>query len=387
MSYTTLNTLNTSFSDAVSTTAGLDSFLMIDISELNGHHNVNYPLCIIEPPNSSVSNINKSWEEYEFSCFVLQVDDSSISNVAQYDTCLALHQNFLASLMKQRDGDYVLVKDSITIERVRNIGNDNLIGVKVEFNMLIPSVLINDSTPLSLHSDNLVGHWGADEGVDESSAAAFWTNKSGHDTLHLSPYLSTAFAPYYDPIDKEFIFKEDSPTDADNLRLVAYEWNTRDYSFFFKIKAGSNSSGTNNTLFKWRLDSESDYSVGYFIPSGSSNAQALEIRGVWTGGGSSADTTQHSTTVNLPIGSYQVIGIINDAGKDETRIVSSSGVEVLSNVWKDDSITNSDLHIGSYGAAGDATEGFEGSLKDVVLYRDALSDEEAISVVTYLNSL
>lgn len=383
MSYTTLTTLSNSFSSAVNSTAGLNSYLMIDLSELNAHHNVNYPLCIVEPPNSSVSNINKSWEDYDVSCFVLQVDDSSISNVSQYDTCLALFTEFLARLMKQKGGEYVLDKESLSIERVRNEGNDRVIGIKANLNLLVPSVLISSPADLNLDPTNLYGYWSGDANVTTASTILSWLSSEGTPQREFTNTgEGSQDIPTHDRNAGAFIFQGFAGVgEAEAIKLSNVSFTNANHSIFFRLKLPRSESTDEQVLFEFPADAEGDFHRAVVIKGGIHDGKFKITVG-------STDDYSFSKD-SLPVGTraqYDVIGFVNDADRGGTYISVNNEI-LTSNNYRADTITATNLHVGArhLDTYGDMN-GFLGTISHIAIYDKALSNEEHLSVISKMKS-
>jgi hypothetical protein len=383
MSYTTLNALNDSFSSAVNSTAGLNSYLMIDLSELNAHHNINYPICIIEPPNSSIGNINKGWEDYSASCYVLQVDDSNVSNVSQYDTCLSLFTEFLARLMKQREGDYALDKESVSIERVRGQGNDNLIGVFVEFNLLVPSVISSNAADLILNTNGLYGYWSGDSGVTADSLTLSWASEEG------SPQRSFVHSgetgqdiPAHDRNMGAFVFQGFSGIGkAESILLNNVNFTTANHSIFFRLKLPRSVSSEEQVLFEFPSDAEGDFHRAVVIKGGTHDGKFKITVG-------STDDFSFSKD-SLPIGTraqYDVVGFVNDADRGATYISVNNQILTSSN-YRSDVVQNTDLHVGARHLDGYGDmNGFLGTISHIAIYDKALTNEEHLSTISKMKS-
>lgn len=155
-SYKTLEVLSEDLAAAVTGTNGLNTFKFDDMEALNADHNISYPLCMVMPPDSSIPNINRAREEYNMTVYILDVTTSSDTRAQEYDKALRLYTEWMSNLMHQREGSYILGQE-IEIDRVRNIGNDKTIGVKISFSILAPSVLIDtnpeDLTPVNLYQN------------------------------------------------------------------------------------------------------------------------------------------------------------------------------------------------------------------------------------------
>tara|TARA_R110002074_G_scaffold132685_2_gene276129 strand:+ start:427 stop:1596 length:1170 start_codon:yes stop_codon:yes gene_type:complete len=387
MSYTTLSSLSSSFSSAVGNTAGLDSYLMIDISELNANHNVDYPLCVVELPNSSIGNINKAWEEYEISCYILQVDDSSLSNIPQYDYCTTLFTNLLSSLMGQRQGSYSLDKESVSIERVRGVGNDNLIGVKVEFNLLIPSILAIEANaiPVAIPTNNLYAHFTpSSSSVSRTSSALSWVAASPNQSkiiTHTSH--GNKNIPYYSSTQEFFLFQGNIVSDTEQIVLNNTSFTNANFSIFMKVFIPNNSGEVSgSTLF--HFPSGSDY-VRVSVISDGIHEGKFQLAVSDSGG---ADNEALFTTDQTPLGSssdYGTFGFVNDYTNSKSYIYINK-LRFESSVFSDAVITSSNLHLGAYHIATDIdTNGFEGEMKNVAIYDGAVTVTEAETIVDYFN--
>ena len=132
MSYTSLQEISSAFARAVGNTVGLNTYKMIDESEINQIRDIKYPCLIVEVPNSNVLSINRAYEEYEISSFVLYGYDSTKDykqEVAVYDQAIDKLEKVITDLIAQRNGDFIVENDSFEIERIKNFGADKSIGL------------------------------------------------------------------------------------------------------------------------------------------------------------------------------------------------------------------------------------------------------------------
>lgn len=387
MSYATLNHINLSFSSAVSSIYGLDSYLMIDISELNGYHNLNYPLCIVEPPNSSVSNINKAWEDYEMSCYILQVDDPSTPNVEQYDTCTHLFSTLLDKVMKQREGNYCLDKESVQIERVRDVGNDKLIGVKTSFNILMPSIMIGGyETPDSLNTVNLYAYFDAVSGdisVDDDAISWASSSSDSKQLVH-SPHTSNSNGltnPTFSSVHKEFIFGGYAALGtAETLFLGDVSFTNQNFSIFLKVKIPHPKSTHDHLIFQ--LPNSPDYMALKYVGTNGAHEGKLKLQ--------AGDTENFvASTSTTPFGdadNYIVLGVINNYSETKTTVYVGNSSYDNDGAYSSATVTDADLHIGSRHSEYGDFSGFEGSLRSVAIYDEAVTDSKAQSIINYLNA-
>lgn len=357
---------------------------MIDLSELNTHRNINYPLCIVEPPDSSVGNINKAWEDYSISCFVLQIDDPSINNITQYDTCLALFTEFIARLMKQKEGEYVFDKESISIERIRNQGNDKVIGVRVEFNLLVPSILISNPADLNLDTTNLYGYWSGDHNVNSTNLSLSWKSEEGtpqRTFTHTGE--SSQDIPAHDRNMGAFVFQGFSGVGtAEAIMLSNVTFTNANHSIFFRLKLPRSISTEEQVLFEFPVDAEGDFHRAVVIKGGAHDGKFKISVG-------STDDYSFSKDV-LPIGNrseYDVIGFVNDAVRGATYISVNNEILTSTN-YRADVVQNTNLHVGARhldSVHGDMN-GFLGTISHIAIYDKALTHEEHLSAIAKMKS-
>ena len=211
--YKTLKNLTDSFGAAQNNVVGLNSHHVLYESEINSIKNINYPTIVTEVPNSSIENVNRGMETFEVVVFVLKQELTRLDNQAQlYDDCLALFDAWLSELMTQRGGEYILIKDSIDIERLQKFGNDSSYGCRVEFEMLVPSVIVGSSNPLTLDSENLYAYYDSTHDVTLSVySGVTWGMHSGSKTgltnITSSNLADDELFTAYSTVSDSFIFE------------------------------------------------------------------------------------------------------------------------------------------------------------------------------------
>ena len=384
MSYTTLKTLRASFASAVDATAGLDSFYMMDDSEINKIHNYNYPACVVEIPNSTIDNINRAWEDYEMSCFILKPKPRTVTDldsIELYDDCVNLFSTFLSNLMKQREGDYVLDRESVIIERITNFGNDRCTGCKVSFNLKVPSVLIS-GTAATLYSTNLYAHFSPTSGVSRTSSALTWDSVSADSHSLTGSGESNEVIPYFNEANNAFIFTGNNYSNVEVMELSSVSFTNQNFSVFTKVFIPETAGISHSTLFNFAADSEGDYLVLKITSSGTHEGK-FQLTVDDSRGNVYGFITNDVTPV-AQVGKYAIVGFINDYSNEESRLVIDN-VTYTSTMYRDDVITSSLMHIGGHHLLENYDSyGLEGNLKDVVIYDEALSSDNTSDVVNYL---
>lgn len=390
MSYYKLEDMESALSSAVTATQNINSFLMIELGELNGHHNLSYPLCMVEPPNSEVSNLNKAWERYDVVCYILNPESSSVENVLEYDNASFNFSEWMSNLMKQREGDYVLEKDSLTFERVRNIGNDRLIGIKASFNMLIPSVLSHDFSELpaalpSARDSAILGYWNLD---DDGTSIEYDTtyknrlswNASGSSTMKLQSFGSNT--PFLDKSGMSLIFSHGGVDGAYGVGLGSDDISSssRDFSMFALISANKNEGVNNQTIFRISNDTPAGVDNGLVINPDSATL-AFYFDDLLKGSMSTAPTYSK--------GQYRVVGVVVDSTAKTLTIYDGVNYESFP-VGVTSSISRFKMSLGGFAdpqneeVLYDST--LNGNIKEFISYEANLSHAEVLEVQRFLIS-
>ena len=111
-------------------------------SDINKDHDRLYPALIIEPPTSSIPNINNGREEYSFELNFYNLFNTDAQNTVElqkrWDNLQDLANEWLDMVLKNYQDVTVqayIDEDGIDIERVKEVGNDRLVQLKVSFTM------------------------------------------------------------------------------------------------------------------------------------------------------------------------------------------------------------------------------------------------------------
>lgn len=398
--YRTLQDLNNSFISAVSVVSGIGSFYMIDESEINKLKSINYPTCILEIPNSSVSNINAAWEDYELSLFVLQPEPKTVSDygsIAYYDTAVSLFKDLINELLQQRAGDYIMQKDSIEIERLSNFGNDNNIGVKVNFTLTMPSIInvsaepVTQYPPAVTYTNNLYAYWSTLHKISRTDNTFGW-NSFNTPVKHVNKIDGQEIPRL---VNNKLIFDNQSSSqgaNAETLVINDLSFTTANFSVFFKMYHPDSTSGNLNTIFTIGDDTtNNEYRVTIQSEGGSSSGEiGVKIR---TSSGTESLTEDEKNTVGdlTPMhqpNSLDVFGIVNDNTNAQTRIHVGDTVYTINLHSASFTINNLNLQIASrlLNAFDFIFEGGSYSFSELLIYDEAVSTTNAAQIRTDLLS-
>ena len=394
MSYTThrtLQDLNDSFISAVAQISGIGSFYMIDESEINKLKNINYPACILEIPNSSVNNVNKAWEDYELSIFILQPEPRTVSDygsIAYYDTAVSLFKDLLSELLAQRNGDYVADMGSIEIERISNFGNDKSIGINVTLTLTMPSIITNinaattQDPAIISYTTNLMAYWSAFYKLERSNSSFNW-NSFSNPVKHIQ-HISTQPIPAFINDKLQFNGVNSPSASVEALQSGQFSFSGASFSLFFKLYAPNDGGTSENTLFQFKTDSEGDYYRVSIISSGTHEGK-VKIAVDDSRGSNSLNNSVDSTPIGEP-NNLEFFGIVNDSVNQKTIIYVGSNSYELS-IYRDDTMSNNRFILGAsrlnFGD-GFFSKGFEGRISEVLMYDEAVSSSNVATIRTEL---
>ena len=282
MSYKTIQDLNLDLTNAVSSVNGLNEFYMIDESEVNTLRNIQYPVCISSIPNSSISDSNRAYEEYEMTLLILKKEKKTnrrSDSLKLYDECVDLFSSLTDHLMIQRGGVFIVEDDSIQIERVSRLGNDLATGIRVRFILLAPSSIAYppSETELSIDS-NLIGFFTTSMGRDVAVTASqvIWSKRQGTISNSLkNPILNQK----PDFTNNVFLFKEpNNYPNAEALSVNGINLSSQNFTIIASIYAPDDTPfNDDRTIFAIDDDTHEGRMVALQIVSGGGDAGSVKV--------------------------------------------------------------------------------------------------------------
>tara|TARA_B100000287_G_scaffold423584_2_gene467042 strand:- start:142 stop:1368 length:1227 start_codon:yes stop_codon:yes gene_type:complete len=256
MSYIVLETISSSFSRAVGNTSGLNDYYMVDESEVNQIRNISYPCLIVEVPNSSVLSINRAYEEYQMSCFVLYKYDSTKDFAAQvgvYDQAIQKLESVITNMLLQRNGKFIVESDSFEIERLKNFGSDKSIGIKCEFTLLAPSNLGNFTERSTLDDNivfplttNLISLFHGGNNVNRTNSSLSWlssVNGAGVSQQTITHFNGSDVPEYSSPT---FTF---STSNSEGMVLDGLNFSSANFCVVFRLSINYPNTPDHTTIF------------------------------------------------------------------------------------------------------------------------------------------
>ena len=111
-------------------------------SEVNQDHDTQYPLMLVEPPESTIPVVYNGREEYTFEINFYNLYSQDAQSVVtlqkRWDNLQDLANEWLDMVLKNYQDVSVeayLEDESIAIERVKEVANDRLVQIKLTFTM------------------------------------------------------------------------------------------------------------------------------------------------------------------------------------------------------------------------------------------------------------
>ena len=408
MSYKGIKDLYNDLNLAVSKVSGLNQFYMLDESEVNKLRNINYPVCISSIPNSSVSNINRAYEEYSMTLLVLKKSSrlsSDYTELSLYDDCMDLFSSLSDEIMGQRNGSLIVQQDSFEIERVSKLGNDLATGIRVNFTLLAPSSLTFNDTTVNdwTLNTNLFALFNGSLGVVRTNDSLSWISQLPTGSPKTITHYDENNIPEYSPPRFTFSLPQTNPNEGFSIENVTFS--TANWSVFFKMSVESVTQTDNQVLLRITDPSSGDgFIFGLGTHSGSTDSQqAQDGRPFYQidddndlgSGGSVTDVNIASaifeTSADLEPLSETVVGIVNDSTNDKLHLYVGAGNAQISyeeSGSHSNQFSQSKILIGTSELVHPiGYRGFVGTISHIAIYDAALSEAEASTVANDLNSL
>ena len=345
--------------------------------EVNQDHDTQYPLMLVNPPESIIPAIYNGREEYSFEInfynLYSQAAQSVVTLQKRWDNLQDLSNEWLDMVLKNYQDVTVeayLNDESIEIERIKDTKNDKLVQIKLVFTM---SAFTKCFRPVSNYPSDFteLAVWlRADSGVTfniPTKRVSAWLDKSGNSndvaqaTVANQP-LREGYGGQNDKAYFSFDGTNDSMLSDSNSPI------TTDFTIF-EVSKMSEVSGD---VFGWRAGNASII-VG-INDDGSFNTQVSD--GV---------ITLATNNLTETLGENH-IGILKKEGKD----INSEYYDSANTISKTDTSVDFDsaflfntapFNIGSFGI----TEYLGGQVQEVIVYNRALSSTEIADVRGYLN--
>lgn len=349
--------------------------------EVNESHNTQYPLLLIKPPLSTMPEIYKGREEYEFEInfynLYPQAAQSAVTLQHRWDNLQDLAMEWFDMVLKNYQDNVVdvyLNDESIEIERVKEVANDRLVQIKFTFTM---SAFSKCFRPVSIYpSDyaNVLTWLRADSGLTfdiPTKQVSVWADQSGNNNdVSQSTKSKQALRYGYDGAnDKariEFNGTSNYFVSDGNCPI------TRDFTMFFVAQV--NQDATENADYFSFVNGQKEITIG------STNNEFRALFSDANGNGANL-TLSGSDTSNYHIA---VVHFHNKNMHLEFNNTLSSHVQESS--FDHTTNFNDATYTLGYKLTENATHYLDGNLQEFIIYDHELTETEIADIKSYLNN-
>jgi len=346
--------------------------------EVNQDHDTQYPLMLVNPPESTIPVIYDGREEYSFEVNFYNLYSQAAKDVVtlqkRWDNLQDLSNEWLDMVLKNYQDVTVeayLNDESIEIERVKDTNNDKLVQIKLTFTM---SAFTKCFRPVSNYPSDF-------------SDLKLWLRADSGVTFDIPTKKVSAWS---DESSSSNNFSQSTKA----KQPLRYGYGGENDKAYFDFNGTSNtipSIGnspieTNFTIFEVsKIDAAADTIFGY-----SNDGKIISI--------GLNDIGYYTAMVNDGINQLRTGTSVDNTGSYHIGVVGKEGKTINVEYYDDsNSITNSYTN-GSFdnsvpfnetilnvGSLDGTTELLDGSVQEVIVYNRKLSDAEVSKVVGYLN--
>ena len=407
MSFKSIQNLVTDFASSWYLSSNSKSFHLITESEINGLKNISYPLCVIEPPSSKISDINRAREEYDLTCFILikkSLREVDYNPAALYDESLSLFNTFVGYLAAQRNGKYVIDGESFEVERVSRFGSDMSIGIKVEFTLLAPSKLAFAGTSATLdtlpYTNNLWSFHNSVFGITTTSGYMSWLpliNNTGG-TFALANE-ETSQVPTLTTRNTIAFSAPNDTNSSESLSNNSLTLSSGDFTIFMTLQTPEEpTSNISSTIFniKGNNDNLDELSLRLQTYSGNQGQVYVDIvqdMGEGNNPRTSVGTHIVPTAIAKPygtLGNPKTIALVHEGSEGKIRVYWQNELNVVQNREIEEEYIqggSKTFRIGAKQTGSDNNSGLIAEVSNVAIYNEAVSQQNVISIMLALNNL
>ena len=346
--------------------------------EVNQDHDTQYPLMLVNPPESTIPVIYDGREEYSFEVNFYNLYSQAAKDVVtlqkRWDNLQDLSNEWLDMVLKNYQDVTVeayLNDESIEIERVKDTNNDKLVQIKLTFTM---SAFTKCFRPVSNYPTDF-------------SDLKLWLRADSGVTFDIPTKKVSSWS---DESSSSNNFSQSTKA----KQPLRYGYGGENDKAYFDFNGTSNtipSIGnspieTNFTIFEVsKIDAVSDTIFGY-SNDGKIISIGLNEDGHYTAIVNDGINQLRTGTSVYNTGSYH-IGVVGKEGKT-INVEYYDDSNSITNSYTNGSFDNSvpfNETILNVGSLDGTTELLDGSVQEVIVYNRKLSDAEVSKVVGYLN--
>ncbi len=346
-------------------------------SEVNQDHDTQYPLMLVEPPESTIPVVYNGREEYTFEInfynLYSQAAQSVVTLQKRWDNLQDLANEWLDMVLKNYQDVSVeayLEDESIAIERVKEVANDRLVQIKLTFTMSAFTKCFRPVSHYPSDYSDLKVWLKSDSGVTfdiASKRVSAWADQSGNSSNVAQATAANQPLRYgYDGINDKAYLDFDGTNDdfvsGSNLPI------TTDFTIFEVSKINQ----LNDVVFGWY------------------RSNAAILIGSGAGGFITASVSDGTNTITATTsGHLNALPHISILKKHNKRIDleyydfenSKTATDQNSSFDNTFAFNTAPFNVGSYNGG----KYLDGQLNELIIFNRALSDAEIAEVRGYLN--
>jgi len=347
-------------------------------SEVNQDHDTQYPLMLVEPPESTIPVVYNGREEYTFEInfynLYSQAAQSVVTLQKRWDNLQDLANEWLDMVLKNYQDVKVeayLEDESIAIERVKEVANDRLVQIKLTFTMSAFTKCFRPVSNYPSDYSDLKVWLKADSGATfdiASKRVSAWADQSGNSNDVAQATAANQPLRYgYDGINDKSYF------DFDGTNDVFVSNNNCPITTDFTIFEVSKINGANEYVFGF------GDGLGGLIGIGTDSSGYI------------------SATVSEPLNTITANTSVDNRGSNHISVLKKHNKRIdLEYYDSANSITATDNDSGfnasyAYNSTTFSVGSFRvfpkmsGQLNELIIFNRALSDTEIAEVRGYLN--
>ena len=350
--------------------------------EFNDNHNTQYPSILITPPSSIFPEVslNNGWEEYTFDIYFSDLYNRTAqaneSIEQRWDNLQDLSNEWLDMFLKNYQDGVVtgfLEGESVTVERVKEVANDQLLQIRMQFTWRVFSKCFR---PVSVYPSDiitLVSWLRADSGLTfniPTKKISAWKDLSVSDNnlIQATSSKQPLRYTYNGASDKtriEFDGTNDSFISTGNNSI------TTEFTIFQVLKSTAISPADSEGVYGY-LNATKKISIS---STAANTFQALVSDGTNT----ITNNLTNSVTTNYFIGMVQLSG--KSLRVDYDSLGSSVTATSTDGAYDDSTVFNTS----TFTIGLSETKNLQGDIQEFIIYNSALSNYDISNIKGYLN--
>ncbi len=352
--------------------------------EVNQDHDTQYPLMLIQPPESIIPAIYNGREEYSFEInfynLYSQAAQSVVTLQKRWDNLQDLSNEWLDLVLKNYQDvtvDAYLNDESIEIERLKDVANDKLVQIKLVFTMSAFTKCFRPVSSYPSDFSNLAIWYKADSGATfdiATKSLSKLTDQTPSSTSFVSQSTKSKqpLRYGYDGANDKTYIEFDGTNDY--LTSNTNNPSVSDFTAFYVGKLDSDASET-GTVFGYRYETST-------IKLGSSNNKLYGK--IIDGGGTTLELLLELTdTTQYHIGMFKLHNKRLYLNYDALGNSQSSSVNNAS--YDHSEVFDRNTYDIGFIDGGVSSDYFEGNFHELIVFNRKLEDTEIADVKKYLN--